>query len=211
MDVLDNRPIYKFMRRFPLILIAILVGFLPAARATTVIPPDFKTMVHQAEIIFRGKVTGVRSEWSGEGSQRCIVTYVTFDVLKALKGAPASPYVLRMLGGTVGDQTMEIDGAPKFAVGDKTLLFVEHNGTQVVPLVGMMYGYFHLATDATTGNEIVHTFNGDALKTTADIDRAHQRAVASSGTAAPEPQAAHAPMKSEDFEAEIRAQAALDK
>lgn len=190
---------------------AIMLGLLAPARATTVIPPDFKTMVHQAEIIFRGKVTAVRSEWSGEGSQRCIVTYVTFDVLKTLKGTPASPYVLKELGGTVGDQTMEIDGAPKFAVGDKTLLFVEHNGTQVVPLVGMMYGYFHLTTDAVTGQDIVHTFNGDALKTTADIDRAHQRAVQSSGTAGATASAVHSPMKSDDFEAEIKAQAALDK
>ena len=168
-------------------------------------------MVHQAEIIFRGKVTAVRSEWSGEGSQRCIVTYVTFDVLKALKGAPASPYVLRLLGGTVGDQTMEIDGVPKFAVGDKTLLFVEHNGTQIVPLVGMMYGYFHLTTDTATGQEIVHRFNGEALHTTAEIDRDHQRAVVSSGTATAKANAVGAPMKSDNFEAEIRAQAALDK
>lgn len=194
-----------------IISVAVLLGLLPAARATTVIPPDFKTMVHQAEIIFRGKVTAVRSEWSGEGSQRCIVTYVTFDVMKTLKGAPVSPYVLRMLGGTVGDQAMVIDGVPKFAVGDKTLLFVEHNGTQVVPLVGMMYGYFHLMTDVTTGQEIVHRFNGNALHTTAEIDREHQRAVVSSGTAMATPNAISAPMKSDNFEAEIRAQAALDK
>jgi hypothetical protein len=198
--------------RLTLFVIALLLcGPLPAARATTVIPPDFKTMVHQAEIIFRGKVTNVRSEWSGEGSQRCIVTYITFDVLKVLKGTAASPYVLKQLGGTVDDQTMEIDGAPKFAVGDKTLLFVEHNGTQVVPLVGMMYGYFHLTTDAATGNEIVHKFNGEALHTTAEIDRDHQRAVVSGGTTEVTASVTAAPMKSDNFEAEIKAEAALDK
>jgi len=190
------------MRFFATLFFAIL--FLLPVRATMVIPPDFNSMVHRAEVIFRGKVTDVRSEWSGEGSQRCIVSYITFDVLKALKGKPASPYVMKMLGGTVADQTMEVSGAPKFAVGDETLLFVEHNGTQFIPLVGIMHGYFRVGKDAKTGDAIVLKFDGTPLQSTADIDRDHQAALASGGSKEVATPGAGAPMKQGDFEAAIQ-------
>ena len=186
--------------------ILVLLGVAAPVRATTVIPPDFKTMVHRAEVIFRGKVTNVRSEWSGAGAQRCIVSYITFDVIKALKGTPATPYVLKMLGGTVGDQALEVSGAPTFAVGDTTLLFVEHNGTQFIPLVGIMHGYFKIGADAKTGDEIVLKSTGVPLQNTAEIDREHDVAVASIGTAEP-PTTAGASMKRSDFEAAIMREA----
>jgi len=189
------------------LLFALAISFIclvPTAKATTVIPPDFSTMVHRAEVIFRGKVTNVRSEWTGEGSQRCIVSYITFDVLKTLKGKPATPYVLKMLGGTVGDQALEIPGVPKFNVGDHTLLFVEHNGTQFVPLVGIMHGYFRIQTDTKTGAETVLRYNGDPLQNTAEIDQTHQRAVASGGIAEETAQSTPGtPMKRSDFENQI--------
>jgi len=183
-----------------------LLGVCSFARvqATTVIPPDFNSMVHRAEVIFRGKVTSVRSEWTGTGSQRCIVSYITFDVLKTLKGKPATPYVLKMLGGTVGDDAMEVSGAPKFALGDETLLFVEHNGTQFIPLVGIMHGYFRIKTDPKSGKDVVLKYNGSPLQNTAELDQEHARAVASTGTAEETPQVAAVPMPRSDFEAEIQ-------
>jgi hypothetical protein len=57
-----------------------------------------------------------------------------------------------MLGGTVGGETMEVADAPKFKVGDRDILFVENNGTQFVPLVGIMHGRFHVKKD-TTGQD----------------------------------------------------------
>ena len=185
--------------------LALVTGMAPMASATTVIPPDFGTMVKRAEIIFRGKVTNVRSEWSGTGAQRCIVSYVTFDLIKVLKGEPSSPYVLKMLGGTVGDDGMAVSGAPKFAVGDTTLLFVEHNGTQFIPLVGIMHGYFRMERDPKTGDEIVLKSTGEPLRGTAEIDREHQAAVASGGTAEPQIATATAgtSMKRSDFETAI--------
>ena len=46
-----------------------LVG-LSSVRATTVIPPTFDELVGQAEVIFEGTVTNVKSEWVGEGAER---------------------------------------------------------------------------------------------------------------------------------------------
>src|SRR5205085_8375189 len=85
-----------------------------SALATTVIPPSFDELVSRAEMIFQGSVTGVRSEWTGEGAQRHIMSYVTLKVEDAIKGNPGSTVTLRMLGGTVGGETMEVTDAPKF-------------------------------------------------------------------------------------------------
>src|SRR4051812_41051946 len=79
-----------------------------AARATTVIPPSFDQLVQDAELIIQGTVSDVKSQWIGEGGQRHIVTFVTVNVEDAVKGDPGASYTLRMLGGTVGDETLEV-------------------------------------------------------------------------------------------------------
>src|ERR1700720_1174153 len=126
-----------------------------AALATTVIPPSFDDLVGRAEMIFQGTVTDVRSEWTGEGAQRHIMSYVTLNVEEAIKGNPGASVTLRMLGGTVGAETMEVSDAPKFKVGDRDILFVEHNYDQFVPLVGIDHGRFHIQHDDATGRDIV--------------------------------------------------------
>src|SRR6195256_870185 len=140
-------------------------------RATTVIPPTFDQLVNDAEFIFQGNVTDVRSQWVGEGGQRQIVSYVTFKVDDAIKGSPGATYTIRMLGGTVGETTMAISDAPEFTVGDKDILFVEHNGTQFVPLVGIMHGRFHVEQDQA-GQEMVTTNEGDPVKNVTQLGKA---------------------------------------
>ena len=142
-----------------LLVIASLIASAASLSATTVIPPTFEQLVDQAEVIFQGTVTKTNSQWIGEGDQRRIVTYVTFEVKDALKGSPGKSYTVRQFGGTVDGETMMIDGAPVFNVGDEDILFVENNGSQVVPLVGLMHGRFHVRKDAS-GRETVTT-NGD--------------------------------------------------
>ncbi len=144
------------MKKFPAFVAALcLLGLAHSARATTVIPPTFDELVGQAEVIFQGTVTEVKSERIGEGGQRHIVSYVTFKVDDSMKGNPGASYTIRMLGGTVDGETMEVSDAPKFAVGDRDILFVENNGRQFIPLVGIMHGRFRLQHDDQTGREIV--------------------------------------------------------
>ena len=123
------------------------LGFV--ATATTVIPPTFDELVSRAEVIFEGEVTGMQSQWIGEGSEHRIVTFVTFKVDETLKGNPGTVYSMRMLGGTVDGQTMEVSDAPRFKVGDRDVLFIEHNGSQFIPLVGIQHGRFRVQKDDT--------------------------------------------------------------
>src|SRR5947209_7947578 len=84
------------MKKFSQLLIsgACLI-FAVTALATTVIPPSFDELVSRAEMIFQGSVTGVRSEWTGEGAQRHIMSYVTLKVEAASAGRPISKQEFR--------------------------------------------------------------------------------------------------------------------
>lgn len=139
-----------------------LLFFILVARATTVIPPTFDELVGNAQMIFEGTVVDVRSDWTGEGAQRHIESLVTFNVKESIKGNASGKVTLKMMGGTVGDQTMEVTDAPKFKVGDHDVLFVENNGTQFIPLVGIMHGRFRVQRD-DSGAEVVMTNEGTAL------------------------------------------------
>ena len=73
---------------------------------------------------------------------------------------------------------MEVSDAPKFKVGDRDILFVEHNGNQFVPLVGIMHGRFHLQTDSR-GRETVTKGNGAPLADVKKLGRDEAGAVSS--------------------------------
>lgn len=151
-----------------LVAVACLLSIVGSLRATTVIPPTFDELVARAEVIFQGSVTDVRSQWIGEGAQRHIVTYVTFKVSDAIKGNPGASYTMRMLGGTVDGQTMEVSDAPKFKIGDRDFLFIEHNGTQFIPLVGIMHGRFRIAR-VEGGQEVVADESGEPVTDVTNI------------------------------------------
>lgn len=153
-----------------LALLAALLVASTSLYATTVIPPSFDELVSRAEVIFQGSVTDLRSQWVGEGAQRHIVTYVTFKVDDAIKGSPGATYTMRMLGGTVDGQTMEVSDSPKFKIGDHDFLFVEHNGTQFIPLVGIMHGRFRIEREQN-GREIVATNSGEPLSDVASLGK----------------------------------------
>jgi hypothetical protein len=152
--------------------------------ATSVIPPTFDQLVQQAELIFQGTVTDVRSVWEGEGAQRHIDTYVTFQIDENVKGDATSSYTIRMLGGTVGDETMEVTDSPKFKVGDREILFVEHNNEQFVPLVGINHGHFHVQRDEQTGRDIVTNGEGEAVRDLAQLGRTEEAATTSNAAEA---------------------------
>ncbi len=141
------------------------LGFV--ANATTVIPPNFDELVSRAQIIFEGEVTGLQSQWIGEGAEHRIVTFVTFKVDDALKGDPGASYSIRMLGGTVDGRTMQVTDAPKFKVGDHDILFVENNGSQFIPLVGIQHGRFRVQKDQA-GRDSLITGDGQPL---ADVNQ----------------------------------------
>ncbi len=177
-----------------------------STHATTVIPPSFDELVAQAELIFQGTVTDVKSQWIGEGGQRHIVTYVTLKVEDSIKGAPGATYTVRMLGGTVGDETMKVSDSPEFKVGDRDILFVEHNGTQFIPLVGIMHGRFRVERDNATGSDLVKSNKGEAVTDLAELGKNEDHATeANRRSAAPDSSKPGKALDTASFKSAIRA------
>jgi hypothetical protein len=135
-------------------------------RATSVLAPDFDTLVRRAELIFSGRVTSQRAEWRKIDGQRSIVTLVTFEVLNVHKGSAARAVELQFLGGKIGDAELEVDLMPRFSTGERAVLFVEKNGAQASPLVGFCHGKFGVRSD-----ESVVTYNGAPFGDVKEIGR----------------------------------------
>ena len=155
--------------RIPLLLLAL--AALPGARATSVVPPNFPELVSEAEAIYRGRVTAVqarRVEAPDGGS--VIKTFVTFAVERSLKGTDRKEITLEFLGGTVGDDSMTVSGMPKFSVGDREIVFVQKNGVQFCPLVGLMHGRYRVIRDETTARDHITRDNGAPLTATSDVE-----------------------------------------
>ena len=65
---------------------------------------------------------------------------------------------------------MAVTDAPKFKAGDRDVLFVENNGTQFIPLVGIMHGRFRVQRDAN-GRDTVFTNSGAPLSSADQVGK----------------------------------------
>ena len=134
-----------------------------AAFSTTVIQPSFDELVSKAGLIFVGEAVDTRSVLETTRDGRRIVTIVTFDVSSVIKGSVGLRTQLTFLGGTVGGETMEIAGMPKFQVGDRDVLFVSSAARSASPLMGMWHGRFRVVEDPASGQLRVRSFDGKPL------------------------------------------------
>jgi hypothetical protein len=140
---------------------------LSAAWGTTVVPPTFDQL-----------------------------TYVTFKVEDRFKGNVGATYSIRLLGGTVDGETMVVTDTPKFSVGDRDILFVENNGSQFVPLVGISHGRFRVQREQTTGRDVLMTNERAPLSDVSHLGK-NQRAATAGG-----------PLSVDEFKGAIRARLA---
>jgi hypothetical protein len=178
------------------------LAVLPPARATTIIAPDFEELVNSADYVVRASVKSVRSEWrrsTDDPQQAYIATLVELEVLEVISGQPPSPLVLDLVGGRVGDKELTVDGAPRFVVGQESILFVRGNGRQIVPLVGMRHGHYPVRRDKRTGETQVMRSGGKLLYSEREIALPE----AAARTIARDPQAR--PLDAAEFSRRIRA------
>ena len=158
------------LRRLTLLWIAAGLSLLPSrAFATSVVAPDFNTLVNKADYVVRAVVKSVTPEWRENKGERFIASKVELEIKEVIKGIPPSPLILDILGGRIGDEELAIEGAPKFLVGDEDVLFVTGNGRQIFPLVGMMHGRYPIFRDAKTGVQYVVRSNGMPLYSEQDV------------------------------------------
>ncbi len=117
-----------------------------AARATTVVPPNFDELVHGSELIFRGRVKSVESQWRGDGAERRIATVVAFEVDATIKGEAPAVLTLEFIGGQIGRRRLEIVGLPQFAAGEHGVFFVERREGRICPIARLRHGRYRIVT-----------------------------------------------------------------
>ena len=128
-------------------------------RATTYLPITFQELITQADVIFIGDVVDVRPYTLRTQTGTLVKTRVTFRVNDALYGTNSIVEVLDFLGGEADGLGMAVEGMPKFAVGDRRVVFARRKAS-VNPIVGFTQGLLRIGRD-TTGVDRVFTL--DAL------------------------------------------------
>lgn len=134
--------------------------------ATTTVAPTFGRLVETADFIVRAKVLSVTAEWRDNPTQpgkRYIGSRVELEVAEVIKGSPPSPLILDLVGGRLDGQELAVEGSPRFEVGQETIVFVQGNGRQIVPLVGMKHGKYDVRKNRKTGREEVLRGDGEPL------------------------------------------------
>jgi len=164
-------------RRSPLLprligaLIMLALAWVAPLRATTVVPPDFSTLVNDSDYIVHATVKNVTAEkQTGDYGTR-IMTHVELTIIEVVAGHPPATLTLDLLGGQVGKERMRVVGMPQFAVGEEHILFVSGNGTNFCPLNRMRHGQYPVLTDAATGRKYVARADRTPLQQAADVQR----------------------------------------
>ncbi|HVS52535.1 MAG TPA: hypothetical protein VHD62_09280 [Opitutaceae bacterium] len=176
-------------RALAAIRFALLVCCAPLlVRATTIVPPDFSTLVNDSDYIVRAVAKNITTDQRAESHGGKIVTRVEFDLLEVIAGTPPASVTLEFVGGRIGDRQLRIEGMPEFKVGDEDILFVSGNGRSFCPLYAMAHGRYPVQADAATGKKFVARADHLPLHATAEIatplNESAATTAASSSTAA---------------------------
>ena len=132
------------------------------ARAATFADKNFAQLVTEAEQIFIGTVTSLRSRKLPNGA---IVTDVRFSGPQVIKGnGDGADIVLLVLGGEVDGARLEIPGLPQFQRDARYLVFSQGNGKNMFPVVGGPAGLFQIAPGIPGGNGLVLNSAGMPLE-----------------------------------------------
>lgn len=161
-------PLLRASRFIAASLIALALPLPSSLRATTVVPPDFDLLVNEADYVVRAVVVSVRAEYRDGPQGRLIFTRVRFASRESVVGPTPAAIELEMLGGTIGNDTLILTGAPVFRIGDEDFLFVRDNGRTITPLVAMMHGRYPVRRDES-GREFITRNNGVPLQNVAEV------------------------------------------
>ena len=134
-------------------LLAVIVAGSTLAVASTFLKVDMPTLRGLSEAVVQARVVDVQSAWNDEGSM--IFTHVTLEVTGRLHGKAANQLVVRIPGGTVGNFTSSMEGAPQFEVGQDVVAFIARWDDGVPMIAGYAEGVSTVRRDAV-GNMILN-------------------------------------------------------
>lgn len=179
------------------------LGAAISAQATTIVPPEFATLVNESDYIVQAVVKNVTVDRRADAHGGKIFTRVELEVVEVIAGTPPTPLTLELLGGRLGNEQLRVEGMPEFHVGDEDILFVSGNGRTICPLYAMTHGRYPVQKDTATGRKFIARADGAPLHATAQV----ALPLGATAAAAPAPISGAAPavLAPTDFIREIRA------
>ncbi|MBI3770687.1 MAG: hypothetical protein HY271_19635 [Deltaproteobacteria bacterium] len=150
--MIDHAPSCSAIRRLlALASILVLLAHARPAAATTLLLLDLDALTAAADRVFMGRVLTVRS---GRDSKGLPVTWTTFAVDAALKGAPPKTIEIKQLGVDAplpDGGIFHIPALPSYRVGDEVILFLHPESREgFTSPVGFGQGRFRIRRDGGT-------------------------------------------------------------
>jgi len=140
-------------------------------QASMFLKEDVQSLKQRAEAVVRAGVVDVRSYWNADATM--IFTDVTLEVKGRLHGSSDNQVVVRVPGGTVGDFTVEMEGAPRFGVGEDVVAFIARWDDGVPMVAGYFQGVSRIRRDRA-GNEMLQGGVADGLAMSELARQLHQ-------------------------------------
>jgi hypothetical protein len=135
----------------PTFAVLAMLALASSAHASLVTSLDTEGLVRSSAVIVRGEVESVAVALDARGA---IQTWVTVHVEEALKGADGRTRVaLRLPGGTWRDRVTRVFGVPRFARGERVVVFAALTRDGALTVTGLFQGKFRIEP-ARGGEEI---------------------------------------------------------
>jgi hypothetical protein len=147
MTRLVHKPAIQLMG---LLVIALL--FASSSSATTAILLSDEQLITSSRVILLGEIKSAKAQWNLNHEN--IETYVKVKVSTVLKGElQHDEIVFRQLGGTVGDASTVIFGAPSYKAGDRVLLFLDTARDGTLRIAHLFQGKYDVVEDTASGQQ----------------------------------------------------------
>jgi len=127
-------------------LAAALLLAAPAARASVVLPASVETLARRADLVVRARAERSVAAASADGKQ--IHTVTTLRGAERLKGEAGEVIEVRTPGGTLGEITQVVHGAPSFTQGEEVVLFLRREAAARFTVHGLSLGKFEIVRAA---------------------------------------------------------------
>ncbi|HEX8183603.1 MAG TPA: hypothetical protein VF747_02595, partial [Blastocatellia bacterium] len=131
------------------ILLAVLFLTITSSATTAIMLSD-EQLISSSRVIILGDVVSTKAQW--DLNHFNINTYVKVKVAKILKGQLQNEQIVfKQLGGTVGEDSTIIFGAPEYKAGQRVLLFLGTARDGTLRVAQLFQGKYDVTIDSRTG------------------------------------------------------------
>lgn len=147
-----------------MLLLLFLMGFLVTLTATDFVLLSLERLMGLSSHVVKGKFVKMESFWNKEGT--AIYTKAVLQVQDTLKGSFTKDNIsIYLPGGTVGDKSMIVIGAPEISIDEEVVLMLQRVDTsqrevtlqadeEPFNIVALSQGKFDVRLDSTTNKMI---------------------------------------------------------